>query len=320
MPSSVSDGDVVLPELDSDGDVVLPASNNSIEEEVSLPTVESDSEVGWPGAVDEPSGEVSGPEVELPPSDSEDGAAFFDISFSAEYQVPDQTQVPPLAHHDFAEFCSVPRVLPKARARGMSGVLSLDLRTQWDFRQPAARRRSLELLERHTVGFLMLSPPCTAFSQLQSMLNYHRMQPARVQEIWGDGMLHFQHSMAAAVAQIQAGRHFAFEHPAGASSWGQQCVQDVKRDPSVMEIVFDQCMLGLCSKVHHIPMRKRTRIITNSRWMALQFSGLLCDGQHTHERIQGSEGGARRSTWAQCYPPLMVERIVFAVEHSRLAL
>ena len=68
-------------------------------------------------------------------------------------------------------------------------------------------------------------------------------------------------------------------------------------------------MVGLVSKSNRIPMRKRTRIMTNSQQLADQFRGTLCDGGHRHQVIQGYEGGMKRSVWAQHYPPLMVQRL-----------
>jgi hypothetical protein len=56
-------------------------------------------------------------------------------------------------------------------------------------------------------------------------------------------------------------------------------------------------------------MRKRTKIATNCRALAARFamSCCRCDRSHIHQTIQGSEGGVRRSVWAQMYPPGMVD-------------
>ena len=39
------------------------------------------------------------------------------------------------------------------------------------------------------------------------------------------------------------------------------------------------------------------------------FTDKFCDQSHTHQRIEGSEGGVRRSQFAQAYPPEMVDGI-----------
>ena len=105
-------------------------------------------------------------------------------------------------------------------------------------------------------------------------------------------------------------RESAFEHPAGATSWSQDCVDSVRKLPGVFTVVFDQCMLGLVSKVNRIPMRKRTRIMTNSYMLASHLKGRLCDKSHEHQQIQGTEGGMKRSVWAQLYPPGLVHCLV----------
>ena len=221
--------------------------------------------------------------------------------------------------HDVAEYYSPPRVVPEARLRGLVASLSLDLVSGWDFRLPHLRSRSLDLLTRLWIFFVVLSPPCTAFSQLQALWNYPKMAPERVACIWGECMMYLDTAMEVARAHIAQKRYFVFEHPAGASSWGQPVVQEVQAMPSVMCIVVDQCMVGVCTKVTGTPTRNRTRLMTNSRWMATQFAGLQCSRDHTHERIQGVEGGIRRSVWAQVYPPRMVELLVQGIEQTAMA-
>ena len=159
---------------------------------------------------------------------------------------------------------------------------------------------------------LMLSPPCTVFSELQRLWNIKRIPEQTWKHRWEVGMVFLKHSMHAAQNQVAGHRFFAFEHPASASSWKQPCVQAVQSLPGVETVVFDQCMLGLKSKVNGIPMRKRTRIMTNSRELIKLLSGKCCDRTHAHECIQGSEGGVKRSVWAQVYPPGLVQIIAEA--------
>ena len=83
-----------------------------------------------------------------------------------------------------------------------------------------------------------------------------------------------------------------------------------------MTIKFDQCMVGLKSPITKRPMRKRTRLMTNSKALVQCFSGLMCDKSHTHCEIKGSEGGINLSRSAQIYPMEIRERIARAVEMS----
>ena len=76
---------------------------------------------------------------------------------------------------------------------------------------------------------------------------------------------------------------------------------------------FDQCMFGLVSKQAKKPVKKRTAFLTNSAWLHNKLHGQFCNGQHSHQAIQGNEGGMKRSTAAQEYPPKLVEVVCSAI-------
>ena len=170
----------------------------------------------------------------------------------------------------------------------------------------------MRLLAQLSVLLLILSPPCTIFSELQRLWNFKKMTQDAINAKWSEGMLYLEHAMAAALHQHQNGRFFAFEHPAKASSWGTAPVRRVMETPGIFVVVLDQCMLGLRSKVHRVPMRKRTKVMTNSSVIARRLLGLMCDGSHRHQTIQGQEGGVSRSAWAQVYPAPMCELLANA--------
>ena len=102
--------------------------------------------------------------------------------------------------------------------------------------------------------------------------------------------------------QALDGRFFVFEHPAGASSWEQACVQEVMALPGVQRVLIDMCRFGFVSKGARKPMRKRTYILTNAPPVVKALQGCLCDRSHEHQVVQGMEGGGRCSVRAQVYP------------------
>ena len=223
---------------------------------------------------------------------------------------PDMARGLSLTRHDVAEFYSPPRVLLRAQAEGLTGCLSLDLKTGWDFRCASSRSLSLDLLSRLPVTLCILSPPCTVFSQWQRICVLRTSQAAW-QAKWEEGMLYLCHAMECARRQTREGRFFVFEHPATATSWEQTVVKDIASLPGVQTVTCDLCMLGLQAKVSKLPMRKPTKIMTNSSDMARRFvaSG-RCDKSHSHQAIEGAEGGVRRSVWAQVYPEAMIDLLV----------
>lgn len=212
--------------------------------------------------------------------------------------------------HSVVEMYSPPRVVPAAVGRGHCASISADLETGFDFLKDYAVQWSVKLLSEQEVEMLVLSPPCTMFSALQTMWNFKRMDPVEVSRRWTDACALLAHSMRCAAIQVRRGKRFVFEHPASASSWKEECVCAVQRMDNVQCVVFDQCMMGLKSKVSQTPMRKRTRLLTNCDKVVSRFSGLLCKGEHEHVVIEGVEGGEKRSLYAQRYPREMVDAIV----------
>ena len=47
--------------------------------------------------------------------------------------------------------------------------------------------------------------------------------------------------------QIQQGRYFLHEHPAGATSWNEKCIQGILGRHGVILVKADQCQYGLMS-------------------------------------------------------------------------
>ena len=76
---------------------------------------------------------------------------------------------------------------------------------------------------------------------------------------------------------------------------------------------FDQCMFGRTSLVSELPVKKPTLICTNIPDIYMRFNNCLCDKCHTHQRVEGSEGGQSRSTVAAIYPLRMRLEIAEAV-------
>jgi hypothetical protein len=62
--------------------------------------------------------------------------------------------------------------------------------------------------------------------------------------------------------------------------------------------------------VGKIAMKKSTRFLTNIAQVRTAFHLRRCDKSHIHCSIQGSEGGEKRSVWAQRYPAAMCEELM----------
>jgi len=235
------------------------------------------------------------------------------------WDLPAATPIPaPLDGHlrdDLVEIYSPPRMVPIAAARGMRATLSVDLQTGWNLLDPDARAALVQEIKRRRPVVLMMSPPCTWFSGLMN-LNWTKIKPVVREQAFRDATLHLEFCMLLADLQESAGRRWVLEHPDAAKSWQNNKVKaTLERGAKIAR--FDQCMFGLVSKVDRIPMRKRTRFLTNMPEVLEMFHKKFCDQSHEHVTIQGSEGGEKRSVWAQRYPDYMCDRAVGAfLSHS----
>lgn len=220
---------------------------------------------------------------------------------------------------DLMEIYSPPRMVPFATALGMRASLSVDILTGWNLLNVESRMALVQEIKQRRPRVLMMSPPCTWFSGLMN-LNWGKIKPVLREQAFQDATLHLEFCMLLADLQESQGRGWAFEHPDTAKSWHNSKVKAVLQ-LGAFTARFDQCMFGLVSKVDKIPMRKRTRFMTNIKLLKDKFDHKFCDCSHDHVSVMGSEGGERRSVWAQRYPAKLCEVAVqsfhgYSLEHA----
>ena len=216
---------------------------------------------------------------------------------------------------DFAELYSPPRVSVHLRLMGLKANVAIDLETGYDMNLFEVRRRVDGLLS--DVRFIMMSPPCTMYSQMQTCFrNFEKMKPELLAEKWVCADSYLDGCMNFAKRQASQGKWFAFEHPLRASSWKRASVQEVMALEGVQTVRFDQCVLGLKSPVKEEPIKKPTTIMSNSQAMIDAFTGVTCRCIVPHKQIQGSEGGIQLSKYCQVYPPPMARKLAEAVRDT----
>ena len=172
------------------------------------------------------------------------------------------------------ELYSPPRV---TRGLGTLPHLSLvggptfDLRSDangiaWDFRKAEDRRRAREQIARERPFVVIGCPPCTEFSTVQ-VLNRHRIPADERHRRRAEALTLLGFATEIYWLQLRSGRHFVHEHPAAASSWKEDAIQALRRDPRVGEVVGDQCRYGLETKGpkgERLPARKPTRFLSSA--------------------------------------------------------
>ena len=112
--------------------------------------------------------------------------------------------------------------------------------------------------------------------------------------------------------QIERGMFFLHEHPATASSWGMDALQELEAHPGVHVVTADMCRWGMRVR-DEIPedqgqpylVKKPTKWMTNCKPLA-ELLSLRCDGTHSHVRLEGGTLTRR----AASYPVSLVRDIL----------
>ena len=83
-------------------------------------------------------------------------------------------------------------------------------------------------------------------------------------------------------------------------------------EAGVMTVDFDQCKVGLRSPDGR-PMKKRTRLLTNSSKVIRIFSELQCDCETPHVQVLGTNLGIRLASYCQVYTPQLCMHLLQAL-------
>eukprot|EP00974_Lingulodinium_polyedra_P026548 2560677-Lingulodinium_polyedra.AAC.1 len=114
--------------------------------------------------------------------------------------------------------------------------------------------------------------------------------------------------------QLKAGRHFVHEHPEGATSWNEKCMQDILNDPRVSTVVGRQCQYGLATPGPDgvkVPARKATRFASSAPEI-LRKLDKQCKGEHAHQHLVGGRAAA-----AARYPAELCKALLRGIDAQR---
>ena len=195
-----------------------------------------------------------------------------------------------------------PRIVKEAVRQGLNGGGSYDVKTNFDLKNTADLAKMWKELEEDDPELVVLCPPCTPFSLLQS-LNFPKMPPERVAFLVGEGLHHVNVSAEVAMWQYKRGKLFLFEHPHTSKAWKEEVMCELRRLMGVQVCIIDMCAYGM--RVRGKELNKKTTMwLTNSDHIAKRLQR-RCSGDHIHEPLTG--GGA---ALAAVYPPLVCKALV----------
>ena len=220
-----------------------------------------------------------------------------------------------------AEVFSPPRIVPVAKQQNLRASLSIDLVSGWDLLTPAGQDRAWASIRGKSPLVVILEPPCSMFSRLQNA-NPEFMSSKRGRMLLSMARKMLRFAMEIAEYQASKGAYFLFEHPSGASSWQEPCVQKVLSLRGVYRTNVHLCRFELRSPDGKQRLRKSTGLCTNLPWPIFErHLYKTCNDtcrEIQHVPIQGSlpdsnGQSTKMSTHAQEYPPAFVNAIVKCV-------
>lgn len=197
-----------------------------------------------------------------------------------------------------AEIYSKPRVTSALKLlpeMGLTGGFALDLTTtdengeSWDFTNERMRNKARDKVKTDKPMLLIGSPSCTAFCQWQALnAARHGRDNEKMEKLKIEAEAHVAFVCELYRIQLDAGRYFLHEHPAGATSWQLECIRELRQQDSVERVTGDQCQYGQADAAGD-PIRKATGWMSNSEEVlrALSdkcpgrrnFSGTCSDGR-----------------------------------------
>jgi len=188
---------------------------------------------------------------------------------------------------DVAELYSPPRVTRTAGRMGLVPGEAMDLITGWDFTLARHREAAWNYVETHKPKLVIGSPECRMFSSLQHLNRKHWSEDREEQLV--EAKRHIEFVVSMYKKQLEEGRYFLHEHPAGATSWDLDAIKKLQHETSVHLSIADQCQYGLktwSSNKHKrdVAAKKKTKFMTNSAEIAQELSK-RCNSDHSHQQL-----------------------------------
>ncbi len=189
-----------------------------------------------------------------------------------------------------SEVYSPPRVTEALRRLANNELapgVALDLTTTdpddgkpWDFDTAEKRLKARKLFAEQKPLFLIGSPCCTRWCTWQALNDtFKDPDVARRDQI--RALVHLEFVASLYLDQVAGGRFFLHEHPDGATSWAEPCIESLLDLPGVERVRGDQCQYGQEVQFGNYkgqPIKKPTGFLSNAPRL-LSRLGKRCEGR-----------------------------------------
>ena len=204
------------------------------------------------------------------------------------------------------------RLAEFSRLFGLVHGGSFDLRTGWDLSDPQQQRRCSEAVDFYEPIFVLGSPQCAPFSNLQ----YLNPDTPESEAAYQVGLEHMRFVTVIYWKQISRGDVFLHEQPWTSAAWQLECISELMEEPSVEVRRGDQCVFGLV-----VPDAHGNRLAKKpTGWMSNcpEILGAICarcpndSGRgpvHEHSTFVGRDMRA-----AERYPPKLLKAILAGLQ------
>ena len=215
---------------------------------------------------------------------------------------------------DFVELFNPGNFKEQKSSLVAGGTYDVRVNPAIDLTRDSVRQQVRKDIEKEDPLILLGAPPCTVFSPMQNINQKHHVGDAWEKKKQ-DGMDLLLFATQCYWDQIERGMFFLHEHPATASSWGLNALQELEAYPGVHVVTADMCRWGMRVR-DEIPedqgqpylVKKPTKWMTNCKPLA-ELLSLRCDGTHSHVRLEGGTLTRR----AASYPISLVRDILKVV-------
>ena len=191
---------------------------------------------------------------------------------------------------------------------------NFDISANINLCDPQEIKKLWAYLHKYRPKIIIAGPPCTAFG---AWSRYNRSQAASHdtwQKNYKIGKALADLTAEIALWQLQNHRHFVIENPATSDMWALPKMTQVRQHENAVEIVCDQCMLGLRDPAGHLT-RKSTKFLASDIRL-IQRLGKRCDKSHYHEPLAGNVNGISRCKYAQVWPRRLLELLALGISET----